>query len=33
MKIEKVQNPYGKPSFNAGKVRVFSDFDKTFLPN
>ena len=33
MKIEKVQNPYGKPSFNAGKVRVFSDFDKTFLPS
>ena len=27
----KIQNSYNRPSFKAGKVRVFSDFDKTFL--
>ena len=31
MRIEKIQNSYNKPNFKAGKVRVFSDFDKTFL--
>ena len=31
MRIEKIQNSYDRPSFKAGKVRVFSDFDKTFL--
>lgn len=31
MRIEKIQNSYNRPSFKAGKVRVFSDFDKTFL--
>ena len=29
MRIEKIQNSYNRPSFKAGKVRVFSDFDKT----
>ena len=33
MRIEKIQNSYDRPSFKAGKVRVFSDFDKTFLPS
>ena len=33
MRIEKIQNYYDRPSFKAGKVRVFSDFDKTFLPS
>ena len=33
MRLEKVQNSYNKPIFKAGKVRVFSDFDKTFLPS
>jgi len=35
MQIDKIQNGYNyskTPSFQAGKVRVFSDFDKTFLP-
>ena len=33
MRIDKVQNTYTQPNFKAGKVRVFSDFDKTFLPS
>ena len=32
MRIEKIQDSYKQPSFNAGKVKVFSNFDKTFLP-
>ncbi len=32
MKINGVENKYINPNFQAGKVRVFADFDKTFLP-
>lgn len=32
MRIEKKQSTYTQPNFKSGKVRVFSDFDKTFLP-
>ena len=33
MKIDKIQTTAHYPQFKAGKVRVFSDFDKTFLPS
>lgn len=32
MNIQKVQSSNSYSTFKAGKVRVFSDFDKTFLP-
>ena len=32
MKINKIEQSYTNIGFNAGKVKVFSDFDKTFLP-
>ena len=33
MIIERIRNSNSNISFKAGKVRVFSDFDKTFLPS
>ena len=32
MKINKIEKSYTNIGFKAGKVKVFSDFDKTFLP-
>ena len=32
MKINKIEQSYTNIGFKAGKVKVFSDFDKTFLP-
>lgn len=32
MKIDSIKQQYSMPNFRAGKVRVFSDFDKTFSP-
>ena len=32
MKINKIQTTSPNISFQAGKVHVFSDFDRTFLP-
>jgi hypothetical protein len=33
MRTNKMQVSYNYPVFKAGKVRVFSDFDRTFLPS
>lgn len=33
MKIERILAPNTNTTFKAGKVRVFSDFDRTFLPS
>ena len=32
MKINKIEQSYTNIGFKTGKVKVFSDFDKTFLP-